>query len=94
MHYPACDEKGTYNHYRVAIPGMLFDMLIGTDIPPLQRDHCIVRGHRHPIYLLADNRLFWEPVARQIPRAVPTRELAREFLPPSIFNITRHRFRK
>jgi hypothetical protein len=59
---------------------MLFDMLLGTDIPPLQRDHCIVRGHRHPLYLLADNRLATETVARQYRRAVPTRALALEFL--------------
>lgn len=87
-------ENGTYNHYRVVIPGMLFDMLLGTDIPPFQRDHCIVRGHHHPIYLLEDNSLFWLPVARQFTKAVPTSALAQEFLPSAIFNLTKHRFRK
>jgi hypothetical protein len=52
------------------------------------------RGHRHPIYLLEDNSLFWLPVARQFPKAVPTSALAQEFLPPAIFNLTKHRFRK
>lgn len=94
MHTPICDEVGNYNHYRVAIPGMLFDMLIGKELPSEWRPNCVVRGHRHPIYLLAENCLFQIPVARKLRATVPSQELAREFLPTAVFNRTKHRFRK
>ena len=54
---------------------MLFDMVIGADIPPLWRANCIVRGHRHPIYILKDNWLFRFPLARRYMTTVPSQEI-------------------
>jgi hypothetical protein len=81
MHLPTHESFGSYQHYRFAIPGMIFDFVIGTEIPQMFKDHCIVRGHRHPIYLLKDNRLFREPALFRLTRAKPTPALMRSLLP-------------
>jgi hypothetical protein len=80
MHFPTRDAGTDFHHYRFAIPGMLFDMLLGPNIPQIPRDHCIVNGARHPIYLLDDNRLFAAPVLHHLPTSVPSEALKREFL--------------
>ncbi len=88
MSVPTCDIHEGYHHYRFVIPGMIFDMLVGPNIPQIPRDHCLARGHRHPIYLLEDNRLVIETRARLLRTAVPSEVLRKEFLPPALYDLT------
>jgi hypothetical protein len=49
---PVGAREATYHHHSFVIPGMVFDLFVGSRIPIHLERGCMVHGQQNPIYLL------------------------------------------
>jgi hypothetical protein len=52
LNAPVGAREATYHHHSFVIPGMVFDLFVGSQISIESQGGCIVRGPQNPIHLL------------------------------------------